>query len=227
MVTAAPASNSSGAERSFAAWTSAATWRIDETGIDAVGDEIRMRQHRAEERDVGGDAADAEFAQGARGLLHHVGPVRAGRMHDDLGEQRVEGRAGLVAGTAERIDAHAGPGRQIEHGQRAAGRLGDAVLVHHLHVDAELHRIAARFWDIGLRETERAQRGAAGDRELRLHQIDAEHLLGHGVLDLKPRIGLDEGEGLRVALGVAIDQEFEGAEIVVVRGGRRVPWRRR
>ena len=56
-----------------------------------------------------------------------------------------------------------------------------------------------------------------------LHQIDAEHLLGHGVLDLKPRIGLDEGESLRIAFGVAIDQEFEGAEIVVVRGGRQLP----
>ena len=92
------------------------------------------------------------------------------------------------------------------------------MLVHHLHVDAKLHRIAARLWDIGLRETERTERGAAGDRELRLHQIDAEHLLGHGMLDLQPRIGLDEGERIGVALGVVIDQEFEGAEIVIARG---------
>ena len=170
---------------------------------------------------------DAELAQGARGLLHHIGPVRAGRMHDDLGEQRVEGRAGLVAGTTERIDAHAGAGRQIEQRERAAGRLGGALLVHHFHVDAKLHRIAARLRDIGLRQAERAERGAGGDRELRLHQIDAEHLLGHGVLDLQPRIGLDEGEGRLVASGVAIDQELEGAEIVVVRGGGELPWRPR
>jgi len=36
------------------------------------------------------------------------------------------------------------------------------------------------------------------------------------VLDLQPRIGLDEGER-RVAVGFVIDQEFEGAEIVVTR----------
>ena len=141
-------------------------------------------------------------------------------MHDDLGEQRVEGRAGPVAGIAERIDANAGPGRQVEQRQRPAGRPGRAGLVHHLHVDAQLHRIAARLRDIGLRQPERPQRGAGGDRELRLHEIDAEHLLGDGMLDLKPRIGLDEGERLVARLGVAIDQEFEGAEVVVVRGGR-------
>ncbi len=140
-------------------------------------------------------------------------------MHDHLGEQRVEGGAGLVAGTAERIDAHAGPGRQIEQPKRAAGRLGGAVLVHHFHIDAKLHRIATRSRDISLRQTERTERGAVGDRKLRLHQIDAEHLLGHGVLDLKPRIGFDEGKGRPVALDVAIDQEFEGAEIVIVGGG--------
>ncbi len=60
-----------------------------------------------------------------------------------------------------------------------------------------------------------------------LHEIDAEHLLGHGVLDLQPRIGLDEGERGIAARGVAIDQEFEGAEIVVMRGGSQLPWRRR
>ena len=52
-----------------------------------------------------------------------------------------------------------------------------------------------------------------------LHQIEAEHLLGDGVLDLQPRIGLDEGERLFAGSGVVIDQEFEGAEIVVVGGG--------
>ena len=44
------------------------------------------------------------------------------------------------------------------------------------------------------------------------------------MLDLKPRIGLDEGEcRIVVARGLAIDQEFEGAEIVVMRGGRKLP----
>ena len=193
---------------------------IDETGAEAVVDEIRMRQDRRQEGNVGGDAADPELTQGARRLVHDVGPVAARRMHDDLGEQRVEGGAGPVAGVTKGIDANAGAGRQVEQGERSAGRPGPAGLVHHLHIDAELHRVAARFRDIGLRQTERAQRGASRDRELRLHEIEAEYLLGDGMLDLKPRIGLDEGKRLVARLGVVIDEKFEGAEIVVVRGGR-------
>ena len=67
---------------------------IDETGADAVGDEIRMRQHRRQERNVGGDAADAELAQRPRGLLHHVGPVRAGECTMTLASS--ESKAALV-----------------------------------------------------------------------------------------------------------------------------------
>ena len=67
-----------------------------------------------------------------------------------------------------------------------------------------------------------ARRRAGGNRELRPHEIDAKHLLGHGVLDLKPRIGLDEGEGRIACRGFAVDQKFERAEIVVMRGGRQL-----
>ena len=56
--------------------------------------------------------------------------------------------------------------------------------------------------------------------QLQLHQIDAPHLLGDGVLDLKARIGLDEEEV------VAVDQELEGAEAAILHGlghrGRRI-----
>jgi len=163
--------------------------RIDETGADTVGGKIRMREDRSQERNVGGDAADPELAQRTLRLLHHVGPLSARGMHDHLGQQRVEGSAGLVAGVAKGIDADAGTGRQIEHRQRSAGRLGGAGLVHHFHIDAKLHGVAARFWDVGLRQAERAKRGAGRDRKLRLHQIDAQHCLGYGMLDLKPRVG--------------------------------------
>src|SRR5712671_5619316 len=39
------------------------------------------------------------------------------------------------------------------------------------------------------------------------------------MLDLKPRIGLNEGERLVATSGVVIDEEFESAEILVVGGG--------
>ena len=203
---------------------------LDEAGADTVLDKIRMRQNRRQEGDVGGDAADPELAQRARGLVHDVGPVTTRRMHDDLGEQRVEGGAGAVPRVTKRIDANAGAGRQVEQRQRPAGWLCPAGLVHHLHVDAELHRIAARLWDIGLRQTERAQRGAGRDRELRLHEIEAEHLLGDGMLDLEPRIGLDEGERLIACLVVIWRRYRRG--IRRCRGCRswrrpRVPWRHR
>ena len=67
---------------------------IDETGAEAVGDEIRMRQDRREERNVGGDAADAELAQGARRLVHDVGPVAAGECTMTLASS--ESKAALV-----------------------------------------------------------------------------------------------------------------------------------
>ena len=35
---------------------------------------------------------------------------------------------------------------------------------------------------------------AGGELELRLDEVDAGDLLGHRVLDLQPRVGLDEGE---------------------------------
>ena len=196
--------------------------RIDETGADAVGDEIGMREHRLKEWNIGGDAFDAEFTQRTCRLPRHIGPVRGSRMNDDLGEQGIERSAGLVPRVAEAIDPHARAGRRIEHRQRPAGRLGHTLLIHHFHVDAKLHRVATRRWHCGLRQAERGKSCAGGNRELRLHQIDAKHLLGHGMLDLQARIGLDEGKGLISRGCFAVDQEFERAEIVVMRRGREL-----
>ena len=58
----------------------------------------------------------------------------------------------------------------------------------------------------------RADRGAVGDADLRLHQIDAGHDLGDRVLDLDARVDLDEVE----RPGVVVDQELDGAGVVVV-----------
>jgi hypothetical protein len=117
---------------------------IDKTGADAIADKIRMRQQRLDKGNIGVDARDAEFAQGARGFLHHVRPTRRGRMNDDLGQQRVKGGTGPVAGIPEGIDPHARAGRWIEHAEHSAGRPGRPLLVHHFHIDAKLHGKAAR-----------------------------------------------------------------------------------
>ena len=139
-----------------------------------------------------------------------------------LASSEFERGAGSISRIAEAVDADTRAGRGVERRQRAAGRLRRAGLIHGLHVDPQLHRIAARRGHIGLAQSQFSQRGAGGDGELRFHQIDAEHLLGHGVLDLKPRVGLDEGERRGVAGGFAIDQEFKGAETVVTRGRRKL-----
>jgi len=55
---------------------------------------------------------------------------------------------------------------------------------------------------------------------LRLDEVDPGDLFSHRVFDLKPHVGLDEGDGRIVALIGGIDQEFErsGVEIFGCRG---------
>jgi len=69
-----------------------------------------------------------------------------------------------------------------------------------------------------LGEPEVGQRAAARERELDLHEIEPEHLLGDRVLDLEPRVGLEEEEPDRRARRVELDQELDRPEALVRRG---------
>jgi len=64
--------------------------------------------------------------------------------------------------------------------------------------------------DRDLGQPERLERGTAGDLDLRLDEVDPRDLLGHGVLDLDARIGLDE-----VVLSGGGDEKFEGPRVAV------------
>ena len=64
-----------------------------------------------------------------------------------------------------------------------------------------------------MRQSDRRQRFPAGNAQLRSDKVDTGHFLGHGVLDLETRVGLDEGQ---VRLVVGIDQELERAQAAVV-----------
>ena len=76
---------------------------------------------------------------------HGVGEGSARRrVHDHLGQQRVEAGAGAVAGVAEGVDAHARARRRLEAGEHAAGRAGRCRRRHGLDVHAHLDRVAAR-----------------------------------------------------------------------------------
>ena len=76
--------------------------------------------------------------------------------------------------------------------------------------DATLDRPAARD-DVLLRER---QPLAGGDANLPLHEVDPRHELGDRMLDLEPRVHLEE-----VELAVAVEQELARAGVHVA--GRR------
>ena len=118
-----------------------------------------------------------------------------GGVDDDLGEQRVEVRAGAVAGVAERVGAQPGPDRRLERGEHAAGGLCRPVGPHRLHVDARLDGEAARRRHVAAGEARArpASRPAASSSCSCTRSMPV-HLLGHGVLDLQARVGLDERE---------------------------------
>jgi len=202
---------------------------FDKARVDPVGGELRMAQQVLQEAEIGRHALDPELAQRAIGLAHQRGEVGGGGIRDQLGQQRIETRAGGVAGVAERIDAQPRARRHLEGAERAARGLGRAVGAHRFEIDAELHREAARLGDIGLQQAQIGQRASAGQLNLGLDQIHPGDLFGDGMLDLQARVGLDKGKGRVAASVVGVDQEFKGAEIVVAdlfgqaHGGRRQP----
>src|SRR5690606_13702076 len=71
-----------------------------------------------------------------------------------------------------------------------------------LGVDPELDGVAA---GLGVAETELL---AVGDSYLPLHQVEAGHHLGDGVLDLEPGVHLEE-----VELAALVDEELDGAGV--------------
>jgi hypothetical protein len=100
-------------------------------------------------------------------------------------------RAG-IGGAAIKADAEAG--RAAIGGDAAV--VGDEVLVGILGGDPALHGMAVQL-DIVLRRNARFRRRRSHGRrdvDLRLDDVDAGDLLGHGVLDLDARIDLDEVE---------------------------------
>ena len=182
---------------------------VDEARVHLVGAEIAVRQQGAQEGDVAGRAFQPEGGERALGARQRVGEIGRRAVHDHLGQQRIEIGIGAIAGIAVGVDPHAGARRRLEHRERAAARLGRAVGGHGLHVDAELDGMAARR---GAFEAGLGQARAAGQQQLRLHQIDAPHLFRHRVLDLQARVGLDEEE-IRL-----LQQELEGAEAAILHG---------
>ena len=161
---------------------------LDEAGGDAAGGEVRVLQHGLQERDVGRHAADPELGERPPGPGDGLRPVPAAA--GQLDQQRVEVGADLGAGVH---------GAAVHPGAGAAGRaVGDDLagvrpepVGRVLGGDPALQRGAPDL-DLVLPQAEVGQGLAGGDPDLRGDQVDVGDLLGDGVLDLDPRVHLDE-----------------------------------
>ena len=179
---------------------------LDEARGDPTGAEVRVVEHGLEEGDVGGDAADPELGHRPARLGHRVleGAATAG----ELGQHRVEVGGDLGAGvrrTAVEADATAAGGAV---GGDHAG-VGTEVVGRVLGGDPALQGGAADAHGL-LAEAEVRQRLAGGDPELGLDQVDVGDLLGDRVLDLDPRVHLDED-----VVAVRVEKELHGAGVPV------------
>ncbi len=120
----------------------------------------------------------------------------AGDVHDQLRQQRVV-VAGWWCSRRSRRCRRARRGRTA--GRSAASMPPEGAALPSAGMVSMLMRsCTARPRGAGMRcwsSPSSAQRLARGDAQLRLHQVDAGHHLGHRVLDLQPRVRLDEGEG--------------------------------
>src|SRR5271170_3456529 len=120
-------------------------------------------------------------------------------MDDQFRQERVEFRTGREAAVAIAIDAHTRPRWRLVNLDHPGGRKSKAVGAHGLHVDPELDGEAVRIDATRMADSDSIEGLARRDPELGLYQIDASHFFGDGVLDLQPRIGLDEDEAFLTA----------------------------
>ena len=185
---------------------------VDERRVQVARAEVGVVEQLAEERLVRRHAADADLLDRSprprdRGL--HVDAARR-----ELQEQRVEVGGDLRADVGRAlVEAHPGAARRAVGGDRAGVRAEARAGV--LRRDPALQREPA-LADLVLRQVQLVQARALGDEQLRAHEVDVRRLLGHGVLDLDPRVHLDEDV---LALRV-VDEELDRARVHVadVRG---------
>ncbi len=171
---------------------------FDKTGVDGVGARVAVCHQRRQERNVGDDAANVGFFQPAIESVDRGLPVW--RPRDHFCQHRVVVRRHRIATAVAGIDPQ--PIRLCRRapGPDAADRR-HKVLLRILSVDPRLDGVAVKL-DLVLRQR---QLFAECHAQLPFDEIDAGDQLGHGMLDLQPRVHLDEEHVL------AVGDEFDGA----------------
>lgn len=127
-------------------------------------------------------------------------------MHNQLGDHRVIGRPGAIAGQQCAFQPYAAAARGRHGAQRAACWPGAAFGLLHFRIEAELYRKALRL----RRRSAEAEIGKAF--ALRQGELDADEIqpgdfLSHRVLHLQARIDLEE-----IELAISPQQELHGRQ---------------
>src|SRR6266478_4241881 len=185
----------------------AARQALHEAGVELARCEVRVPDDAAQDGQRGSQAAHVVLGEGAVHARDRRLAVR--RPDDELGHQGVVVARHRVALVDARVVAHPGAAGGAQS-QDLAWR-GHEVGVGVLGVDAAFDGVAAEG-NVLLRVAELLP---CGDPDLLAHQVAPRHELGHGVLDLQPRVDLEE-----VELAVAIHEELDGAGIYVARRPR-------
>src|SRR5215831_8798670 len=146
---------------------------------------VKKKNEGVEQGDGGLDTIDDELSKCA--LQPHQAFVAGARVHDELADQAVIIRRDGVAGICARIDPDTEAARRVEMGD-GAGRWPEGMRV--LGIDTAFDGVAV---EAHILLTER-QRRARRDPDLLDDEVEPGNHLGDGVLDLKPRVHLDEVE---------------------------------
>ncbi len=186
---------------------------VDEFGVGVAGAESLVGNDVLEEGNIGLDAADAEFAEGAIGALAGGFEVTAhGGEFDQHGVvvRRDDGTGVAVAGVE--TDAEAGSGAVVCD----AAVVGCEAFLGIFGGDAALDgvAIAGNVFLGGNADLGLVKFVALGDENLGANEVDAGDAFGHGVLDLNARVHFDE----EPLLGIHVVEEFDGAGVVIADG---------
>ena len=175
--------------------------------IDPAARELLGSEDLDQKRLVGGSPLDdeVEIAEGGEHSCTRLVPISPGG--DQLGDQRVEVAWNDTAARDPSVEARAGAEGRVEAGD-GAGR-GEESCVGILGADPNFDR-RALLLDGDLRN-----RLSARDPDLDLDEVEPGDLLGDAMLDLKPRVHLEE-----VVL-VAADEELRRADSRVTDFERR------